>query len=128
MGDLGKQARALGAEARKGIRKALLAGAKVMAPSSQARVPLSGRKHTGNVKTRVPLKNVVKADVISKTDNHVAGVTVEGGFPGEHFYVKFPEYGANKISARSYIQLGAMERKQEAVDAVAETLRSELDL
>ncbi len=125
IGAVGRQAAALGAEATPAINAALLAGAKVIAAEARTRIPRSSKKHGAGISAR-HLADVIKAQ--NATGRRVAGVTVEGGFNGPSYYVKFVEHGTVKMKARKYIAKSSEAREAEVVDAVAAKLKDRLGL
>jgi HK97 gp10 family phage protein len=126
IGEVGKQAAALGAEATPAINAALLDGAKIIAEEARTRIPRNPKHRArGKISPR-HLADVIKAEVI--TNRRIAGVTVEGGFNGPSYYVKFVEHGTKKMTARKYIDKSAEAREAEVISAVAEKLKEKLGL
>ena len=126
IGEVGRQAAALGAEATHAINAALLDGAKIIAGEARIRIPRHPKhKATKKISSR-HLADVVKAEIVTK--RRVAGVTVAGGFNGPSYYIKFVEYGTVKMTARKYIDKSAEAREAEVIDAVAAKLKDKLGL
>jgi len=128
IGEVGRQAAALGAEATPAINAALKEGAKVISDEAKTKIPRSPR-HRGGGKHKISsrhLADVVKPEIIIK--RRVAGVTVEGGIGGPSYYVKFVEHGTVKMAARKYIAKSAEAREAEVVDVVAAKLKEKLGL
>jgi HK97 gp10 family phage protein len=126
IGEVGRQAAALGAEATPAINAALLEGAKIIAGEARTRIPRHPKHRATKKISARHLADVVKAEIITK--RRIAGVTVEGGFNGPSFYVKFPEYGTVKMKARRYIAKSAEAREAEVIDTVAAKLKERLGL
>ena len=126
IGEVGRQAAALGAEAKPAINASLLEGAKIIAGEARIRIPRHPKHRATKRISARHLADVVKAEIITK--NRVAGVTVEGGFNGPSYYVKFVEYGTVKMKARKYIAKSAEAREAEVIDTVATTLKEKLGL
>lgn len=127
IGEVGRQALALGEDASRAINSALLGGAKIAKEEASQRIPRYKRHRTDHGRSSKHLADSLKAEVIRK--RQVAGVTVEGAFQnGPSYYVKFVEYGTVKMRAREYIQTAAIVKQQEMVEAVAATLKEKLGL
>ena len=124
LGELQKQALALGAEAKPAINSALLAGAKIIAAEAKLRVPKSKRHRTDHGQSPRHLADVLKAEAISQ--RNIAGVTVEGGANGPSFYWKFVEHGTVRIKARKYVAQSAEAKQEEVLAVVASTLKDKL--
>lgn len=121
-----RQAAALGPDAKSAINKALLAGAKIVASEASATIPRYPKHRSSHGRSAKHLADAVKA--VGITGRSIAGVTVEGGFSGPSYYVKFPEYGTTRMSARRYIQKSAAAREGEVMDTVTNTLKDGLGL
>ncbi len=127
IGEIGRQARALGSDATRDINRALLAGAKIIATEARARIPRYPHHRTDHGRSSKHLADAVIAEVVSK--RKTAGVAVEGNFHnGPSYYVKFVEYGTTKMSKRAYIQKAAEAKEGDAVNAVAAELKARLGL
>lgn len=124
--EIRKQAQALGPDAKKATNKALLAGAKIIASEAGNRIPRYAKYRSDHGRSSKHLADSLKADVVSSSS--IAGVTVEGGFNGPSFYVKFVEYGTSKMSARQYIGKSAAAREDEVLDTITSTLKDGLGL
>ena len=126
VGEVGRQAMALGAEATPAINAALLEGAKIIADEARTRIPRYPKHRTSHGRSAKHLADVVKAEIITKS--RIAGVTVEGGFNGPSYYVKFVEHGTVKMKARKYIAKSAEAREAEVIGVVAAKLKEKLGL
>lgn len=127
LGELGRQAKALGTEARKAVNKALLAGAKIIEGEASKRIPRYARHRTDHGRSSKHLADSLRSEVV--TDRQVAGVTVEGAFQnGPSYYVKFVEYGTTKMAKRQYIQKSAEAKEQQVLETVASELKQNLGL
>ena len=126
IGEVGRQAVALGAEATPAINAALLEGAKIIADEAKTRIPRYPKHRTDHKRSARHLADVLKAEIVTK--RRVAGVTVEGGFNGPSYYVKFVEHGTVKMKARKYIAKSAEARESEVIDTVAAKLKEKLGL
>lgn len=127
LGEIGKQALALGRDAKGAINKALLAGAQVIKTEASQRIPRYARHRTDHGRSSKHLADALVAEVV--TDRQVAGVTVEGDFEnGPSYYVKFVEYGTTKMSKRQYIQKSGEAKEDAAMEAVAAELKERLGL
>lgn len=127
LGEIGRQAQALGKEAKGAVNKALLAGAKIIRADASVRIPRRKPHRTDHGRNSKHLADALEAKVI--TDRKVAGVTVEGDFQnGPSYYVKFVEYGTTKMKKRQYIQKSAEAKENEALEAVASELKAQLGL
>lgn len=126
LGEIGKQAQALGSDATGAINSALLAGAKIIAAEARVRVPRYKRHRTDHGRSPKHLADVLKAEVITK--RKVAGATVPGGVNGNHFYWKFVEHGTVKMKARKYVAKSAEAKETEVLAVVADTLKQKLGL
>ena len=126
IGEVGRQAAALGAEATPAINAALLAGARIIADEARTRIPRHPRHRATKKISARHLADVVKAEIVTK--RRVAGATVEGGFTGPSFYIKFVEHGTVKMKARKYIAKSAEARETEVIETVAAKLKEKLGL
>jgi len=126
IGEVGRQAAALGAEATPAINAALLEGAKIIAGEACVRIPRNPKHRATKKISAQHLADVVKAEIVTK--RRVAGVTVAGGFNGPSFYIKFVEYGTVKMKARKYIAKSAEAREAEVIETVAAKLKEKLGL
>ena len=126
IGEVGRQAAALGEEATPAINAALLAGAKIIASEARTRIPRYPKHRTDHGRSAQHLADVVKAEIITK--RRIAGVTVDGGFNGPSYYVKFVEHGTVKMKARKYIAKSAEAREAEVIETVAAKLKEKLGL
>lgn len=127
IGEVGRQAQALGNEASRAINSALLSGAKIAKEEASRRIPRYKRHRSDHGRSSRHLADNLKAEVVTK--QRVAGVTVEGGIQrGPSYYVKFVEYGTTKMAAREYIQTAAVLKHKEMVEAVDSTLKEKLGL
>lgn len=124
IGEVGRQAQALGAEATPAINAALLAGAKIIAEEAKTRVPRSANHRTDHGRSPKHLADVLTAAIITK--RKTAGVTVQGGANGPSYYWKFPEHGTVKMKAREYIAKSAEAREDEVLNTVAAKLKEKL--
>ena len=126
LGEVGKQAKALGPEATSAINSALLAGAKIIAGEAKQRIPRY--KHHKSTYGRSPkhLADVLKAENLTK--RKIAGVTAEGGINGPSYYLKFVEHGTTRMKARKYVAKSAAARESEILDTVATKLKERLGL
>ena len=126
LGELGRQAQALGSEATTAINRALLEGAKIIASEAKTRVPLYKRHRTDHGRGPQHLATVLSAEVV--TNRKVAGVAVPGGVNGPYYYWKFVEHGTGKLKARKYVAKSAASREQEVLETVASVLKEKLGL
>ena len=126
LGEIGKQAQALGPQAKGAINSALLAGAKVITAEAKVRVPKSKKHRGGSGRSAKHLADVLKADIVTKRSK--SGVTVEGGVNGGSYYWKFLEHGTVKMKARKYVAKSAEAKETEVVAKVADTLKEKLGL
>ncbi len=115
LGEVGKQALALGADTKKGINKALLAGAEVVKGEASQRIPRYAKHRTDHGRSSKHLADALRTEVVS--DRQVAGVTVEGSFQnGPSYYVKFVEY--LKALWDSFTDVTAAFETKESIDWV----------
>lgn len=126
LGEIGKQAQALGSQANTAINASLLAGAKVIAAEAKVRAPRSKKHRGGNGRSAKHLADVLKADIVTKRKK--SGVTVVGGANGPSFYWKFLEHGTTKMKARKFVAKSAEAKETEVVAVVASTLKDKLGL
>lgn len=126
IGEIGRQAQALGSDATSAINTALLAGAKIIATEASLRIPRYAKHRTDHSRSAKHLADVVKAEVITK--RKTAGVTVQGGANGPSYYWKFVEHGTTKMKARKYITKSAEAKENEVLDTVAMKLKEKLGL
>lgn len=127
LGEIGRQAQALGNDAKKAVNKALLSGAKVIRTEASVRIPRRVPHRTDHGRSSKHLADALKAVII--TSHRVAGVTVEGDFQnGPSYYVKFVEYGTTKMKKCQYIQKSAEAKEREALETVATELKTQLGL
>ena len=126
LGEVGRQAMALGNEAKGAINGALLKGARIISSETVLRAPKSRIHRTNRGQSPKRLAEVITAELI--TNRKVAGVTVKGGFNGPSYYVKFVEYGTTRQSAQRFIEKSAEAREKEVLDIVAAELKSRLGL
>lgn len=125
IGEVGRQALALGAEATPAINAALLAGAKVIKEEASVRIPRYAKHRTDHGRSPKHLADVLVAAIVTK--RKTAGVTVEGNASnGPSYYWKFVEHGTVKMKARKYIAKSAEAREDEVIDTVATTLKKRL--
>ena len=122
LGEIGKQAAALGAEAKPAINAALLKGAKVIAAEAELRAPRARKRHSKAPPKR--LAESLTAENVSK--KNTSGVTVKGGIRGPHYYWKFVEHGTTKMKARKFVAQSAEAKEAEVADTVADTLKEKL--
>ena len=126
LGEVGRQAKALGSEATTAINGALLKGARIIAGEATLRAPRARKHRTGHGRSPQRLAEVITAELIS--NRKVAGVTVKGGFNGPSYYVKFIEYGTTKQNAQQFIEKSAEAKEKEVLETVASELKSRLGL
>ena len=126
LGELGKQAKALGSEATGAVNRALLMGARIISGEAVLRAPKSRKHRTNRGQSPKRLAEVITAELIS--NRKVAGVTVRGGFNGPSYYVKFVEYGTEKQNAQRFIEKSAEAKEKEVLSTVATELKNRLGL
>lgn len=126
LGEIGRQAQALGPDATRAINSALLAGAKIIATEARQRVPRYKRHKATHGRSPKHLADVLKAEVITK--RKVAGVTAPGGINGPSYYLKFVEHGTTRMKARKYVAKSAEAKETEVLGVVADTLKDKLGL
>ncbi len=126
LGEVGRQAKALGNEAKGAINGALLKGARIISGEATVRAPKSRKHRTNRGQSPKRLAEVITADLIS--NRKVAGVTVKGGFNGPSYYVKFVEYGTGKQNAQRFIEKSAEAKEKEVLSTVATELKNRLSL
>ena len=126
LGEVGRQAQALGSEATGAINSSLLKGAKIIAGEATLRAPRSRKHRTDRGRSPQRLAEVITAELL--TNRKVAGVTVKGGFNGPSYYVKFVEYGTARQKAQRFIEQSAEAREKEVLNTVAAELKSRLGL
>ena len=103
-----RQVAALGPDAKKASKDALLAAAKIVTEAARPKIPRSRvpRKATrkNSWRTGRHVADVLRAEV-AKTTIPMAGVGVPKGLQdGPHFYLRFLEYGAkNRTHAGHYV-------------------------
>lgn len=123
LGEVGRQAAALGKEAQAAIGAALLKGVKVMEPAARAKAP---RAAVHARRRGISPKHLGDVIISAKATNRVAGLTVEGGANGPSYYWKYVEHGTVKMRAQPYMAPAAEEKENEAIEAVARELKSKL--
>ena len=124
LGEVGRQAKALGNEAKGAINGALLKGARIISGEAALRAPKSRKHRTNRGQSPKRLSEVITAELI--TNRKVAGVTVKGGFNGPSYYVKFVEFGTEKQNAQRFIEKSAEVKEQEVINAVSSELKNRL--
>lgn len=125
VGEVGKQAAALGDAAKSAISSALLKGAQVIRPAAQAKAP---RSAVHAMRRGVSPKHLGDVIIAAKAGARSAGLTVEGGANGPSYYWKYLEHGTVKMRAQSFMAPAAEEKESEAVEAIAAELKSKLGL
>lgn len=125
LGEIGRQAAALGQEARSAISAALLKGAKAIEPAAKAKAP---RAAVHSRRRGISPKHLADVIVAVKGNARTAGLTVEGGANGPSYYWKYIEHGTTKMRAQPYMAPAAEEKENEAVEAVATELKRKLGL
>ena len=126
LGEVGRQAQALGSEATGAINGALLKGARIIAGEATIRAPRARKHRSDRGRSAQPLADVITAELL--TNRKIAGVTVKGGFNGPSYYVKFVEYGTAKQDAQRFIEKSAEAKEREVLDTVAAELKRRLGL
>ena len=126
LGEVGRQVQALGSAAASATNSALLKGSKVIAAEASVRAPRTAKHRTGKKISPKHLADSLTAQGV--TGRKVAGVTVQGGFNGPSYYVKFVEYGTTKQSAQRFIQQSAEAKEVEVLETVASELKDKLGL
>ncbi len=126
LGEVGRQAQALGSEATGAINGALLKGARIIAGEAAIRAPRARKHRSDGGRSAQPLADVITAELL--TNRKIAGVTVKGGFNGPSYYVKFVEYGTAKQDAQRFIEKSAEAKEREVLDTVAAELKRRLGL
>lgn len=124
LGELAKQAQAMGSEATPAIHAALLAGAQIIAQDASTAIPRYPKHRTDHGRSSKHLADVLRAAIITK--RKTAGVTVEGGVNGPSYYWKFVEHGTNKMKARKYVAKSAAAKEAEVMEAVGTKLKEKL--
>lgn len=123
-GEIGKQAHALGDDARAAISAALYKGAQALVPAVKAKAPRSLKHRTGGKRSPLHLTDTITADKVLG----MAGVTVAGGANGPSFYWKHLEHGTVKMPAKPFFAPALEEKAEEVHQAVAEELKEKLGL
>jgi len=126
LGELGRQAKALGSEAKGAINGTLLKGTRIISGEAALRAPKSRKHRTNRGQSPKRLAEVITAELIS--NRKVAGVTVKGGFNGPSYYIKFVEYGTEKQNAQRFINKSAEAKEKEVLSTVATELKNRLGL
>lgn len=122
---MGKQAAALGSQAKGAISSALLKGAKVIVPAAKAKAPRSAQHRQYR---KIGPKHLADAIVAQKGNARTSGVSVEGGANGSYYYWKFLEHGTGKMDPQPFIAPAAEEKESEVIDTIAGELKSKLGL
>jgi HK97 gp10 family phage protein len=126
IGEVGKQAKALGSEATTAINGALLKGARIISGEAVLRAPRTRKHRSDHGRGPQHLADRITAQLVSK--RKTAGVTVKGGFNGPGYYIKFVEYGTTKQTAQRFIEKSAEAKEQEVLNAVSVELKGRLGL
>lgn len=128
-----RQMRALGPDAQKARKAALMAGSKVLAEEVRIKAPRSAtpRKPTAknSWRTGKHMADVVRAEYIPRTKTGFGGVGTPGGVArGPYFYIRFLEYGTERIKPRRFVQKAAEARGAAIASAVGSELKNQLGL
>lgn len=125
IGEIGKQASALGDAAKSAISSALFKGAQVMQPAARAMAPRS-KVHARQ--RGVSPKHLGDVIIAAKAGARSAGLTVEGGANGPSYYWKYVEHGTVKMRAQPFMAPAAEATEDKAVEAIASELKGKLGL
>ena len=123
-GEVGKQAKALGDDAKGAISSALYKGAQMLVPTVKAKAPRSLKHRTGGKLSPLHLADTITADKALS----MAGVTVAGGANGPSYYWKYLEHGTVKMAARPFFAPALEEKAEEVHQTVADELKEKLGL
>ena len=125
IGEIGKQAAALGDAARGAVSSALLKGAQIMQPVARSMAP---RSAVHSKRRGISPKHLGDVIIAAKAGDRSAGLTVEGGANGPSYYWKYVEHGTTKMRAQPFMAPAAEATENEAVEAIASELKSKLGL